>query len=42
LLLLSACVVANHAKRPHKRLYEQREELLTALTKDYQKRLKKK
>ena len=39
--LLSAYAVANHAKRPHKRLYEQREELLATLTGDYQKRLKK-
>ena len=39
--LLSAYAVANHAKRPHKRLYEQREELLATLTGDYQRQLKK-
>jgi deoxyhypusine synthase len=39
--LLSAYAVANHAKRSHRRLYEQREELLATLTRDYQRQLNK-
>lgn len=40
--LMTAYAVANHAPRPHKRLYDRREELLAGLTTAYQKRLKKK
>jgi deoxyhypusine synthase len=40
--LMTAYAVANHAPRPHKRLYDRREDLLAGLTKEYQKRLKKK
>jgi deoxyhypusine synthase len=40
--LITAYAVANHRPRPHKRLYDRREELLAGLTKEYQKRLKKK
>jgi len=40
--LLTAYAIANRAPRPHKRLYDRREELLDALAKEYQKQLKKK
>jgi len=40
--LITAYAVASHAPRPHKRLYDRREDLLSELTKEYQKRLKKK
>ena len=40
--LLTAYAIANRAPRPHKRLYDRREELLAALAKEYQKQLKKK
>lgn len=40
--LITAYAVANHAPRPHKRLYDRREDLLSGLTKEYQKQLKKK
>jgi len=40
--LITAYAVANHNPRPHKRLYDRREELLAGLTKDYPKRLQSK
>ena len=39
--LITAYALATHAPRPPKRLYDQREEMLTGLTTAYQRRLKK-
>jgi deoxyhypusine synthase len=39
--LLAAYAFATHAPRPLKRLYDQREEMLTKLTAEYQRKLKK-
>lgn len=40
--LLTAYAIANRAPRPHRRLYDHREDLLASLTKEYHKRFKKK
>ena len=37
--LITAYAFATHAPRPHKRLYDRREELLTALSTDYHRHL---
>jgi deoxyhypusine synthase len=36
--LLTAYAIANHAPRPHRRLYDRREELLDLLTEMYRKK----